>query len=86
MTLNYVKLGRVATFMKYLASVVSSIFLPKTLIWNKITFQLSNLLSLVELVVNEFKKSISKKNYQYSFFFLIKEVQNLRNTINKNST
>ena len=86
MTLNYVKLGRVVTFMKYLASVVSSIFLPKTLIWNKITFQLSNLLNLAELVVNEFKKSISKKNYQYSFFFLIKEVQNLRNTINKNST
>ena len=86
MTLNYVKLGRVVTFMKYLASAVSSIFLPKTLIWNKITFQLSNLLNLAELVVNEFKKSISRKNYQYSFFFLIKEVQNLRNTINKNST
>ena len=38
--------------MKYLASVVSLIFLPKTLIWNKITFQLSNLLNFPELVVN----------------------------------
>ena len=38
MTLNRVKLGRVVTFIKYLASVVSLIFLPKTLIWNKITF------------------------------------------------
>ena len=86
MTLNYVKPGRVVTFMKYLASVVCSIFLPKTLIWNKITFQLSNLLNLAELVVNEFKKSISKKIYQYSFFFLVKEIQKLRIIINKNST
>ena len=38
MTLNHVKPGRAATFMKYLASVVFLIFLPKTLIWNKITF------------------------------------------------
>ena len=38
MTLNRVKLGRTITFMKYLAIVVSLIFLPKTLIWNKITF------------------------------------------------
>ena len=29
-----VKLGRAVTFMKYLATVVSLIFLPKTLIWN----------------------------------------------------
>ena len=35
MTLNRVKLGLVVTFMKYLASVVSLIFLPKTVIWNK---------------------------------------------------
>ena len=38
MTLNCVKLGRVGTFMKYLASVVSLIFLPKTLIWNNFNF------------------------------------------------
>ena len=35
MTLNSVKLGRAVTFMKYHASVVSLIFLAKTLIWNK---------------------------------------------------
>ena len=39
MTLNRVKLGRAVTFMKYLASVISLIVLPKILIWNKITFR-----------------------------------------------
>ena len=68
MTLNGVKLGRGVTFMKYLANVVSLIFLPKTLIWNKITFRLSNLLNLAELLVNELTKSISKK--LRIFFFL----------------
>ena len=67
MTLNHVKLGRAVTFMKYLASAVSLICLPKTLIWNKITFRISNSLNLAELVVNELTKSIFEKNYQYSF-------------------
>ena len=48
--------------MKYVASVVSLIFLPKSLNWNKITFASSNWLNLAELVVNELMKSISKKN------------------------
>ena len=39
MTLNSVKLGRAVAFMKHLASVASLIFLPKTLIWNKIMFR-----------------------------------------------
>ena len=68
MTLNRVKLRRAVTFMKYLASVVSLIFLPETLIWNKITFWLSNLVNLADLVVNDLN---SIKNYQYSFFYLI---------------
>ena len=38
MTLKRVKLGRAATFMKYLASIVSLIFLSKTIFWNKIVF------------------------------------------------
>ena len=38
MTLNRVKLGRVVTFIKYVASVVSLIFLALALIWNEITF------------------------------------------------
>ena len=71
MTLNRVKLGRAVTFMKYLASVVSLIFLPKTLIWNKIMFSVSNLLNLAELVVNKPMKSMYKEIYQYSFFCLI---------------
>ena len=41
MTLNRVKLGRAATLMKYLASVISLIYLAKILIWNKITFAAS---------------------------------------------
>ena len=61
MTLNRVKLGRAVTFMKYLASAVSLIFLSKTLILNKIKFWPSNLLNLAELVGNYFMKSISKK-------------------------
>ena len=62
MTLNHlVLIGRAVTFTKYIAGVVSLIFLPKPLIWNKTTFQLSKLLNLVELVVNELTKNISKK-------------------------
>ena len=62
-----VKLSSAVTFMKYLASVVSLILLPKALIWNKITFRLSNSLNLAKLMVNELTKNISKKNYQYFF-------------------
>ena len=58
MNLNRVKLERIVIFMKYLASVVSLIFLPKTLIWNQITFPASNLLNFAELVKNELMKSI----------------------------
>ena len=70
MTLNRVKLGRAVTFMKYLASVVSLIFLTKTLIWNKINFPTLNLMNLAELVENEPMKSIYQKIYQNSFFFV----------------
>ena len=63
MTHSRVKLGRAVTFMKFLASAVSLIFLPKTLIWNKITFPASNSLNLAELVENELMKSISKKKF-----------------------
>ena len=63
MTFNRVQV----LFMKYLTRVVSSLFLPKTLIWYKITFRLLNSLNLAELVVNELKKSISKKTTNISF-------------------
>ena len=62
MTLDRVKLGRTVAFMKYLVSEVSSISLPKTLIWNQITFPVSNSQNLPELVANELMKSISKKS------------------------
>ena len=71
MTLNRVKLGRVVTFMKYLAGVDSLIFLTKTLIWNKITFPSLNLLNFAQLVENELTKSIYKKNHQCSLFYPI---------------
>ena len=71
MTLNRVKLGRAVTFMKYLASVVSLIFLAKKLIWNKINFPTINLMNLTELVENEPRKSVYQKIYQNSFFCLI---------------
>ena len=59
--LNRVKLGRTVTFMKYLASVVSLVFLPETLTWNKITFWLSNSLKHAQLEVNQLTERISKK-------------------------
>ena len=68
---NHIKLGRAVTFMKYLASVVSLIFLLKTLLGNNIMFPASNLLNFPELVKNEPMKTISKKMYQYSFFYSI---------------
>ena len=57
MTLN--RVVRAVTFMKYLARVASLIFLPKTLIWKKITFSASNSLNFEELIENELMKSIS---------------------------
>ena len=65
MTLNRVKLGRAVTFIKYLPSVVSLIFLAKTLIWNKITFPATNSLNLAGLIVNEPTKSIYKTFHRY---------------------
>ena len=58
MTHNRLKLEHAVTFMKYLASVVSLIYLAKTLIWNKINFRTLNLMTLAELVENEPMKSI----------------------------
>ena len=60
MALNQVKVGCAFTFMKCLATVVSLIFLPKTLIWNKIMFPASNSLNFAELVGNENLKKEKK--------------------------
>ena len=68
MTLNGVKLRPVVTFMKQLTSVVSSIFQPKSFIWNKVTPPPSNLLNFAELVENELMKNISKKVTNTSLF------------------
>ena len=61
MTVNCLKLGPAVSFMKYLASVLSLIFLAKTLIWNKINFPTLNLMDLAELMENEPMKSIYQK-------------------------
>ena len=68
MSLNCVKLGHAVTLTKDLASAVSLIFLPKTLIWNKITFPVSNLLNFGELLKSELMKNISKKIYKIFLF------------------
>ena len=65
MPLNCLKVGCTVTLLKYLASIVSLIFLLKTLILNKIMFPASNLLNFAELVEIELTKCISKKTYRY---------------------
>ena len=79
MTVNRLKLGRTVSFMKYLASVVSLIFLVKTLIWNKINFPTSNLLNLSDMVKNEFMKSLFLlKNLPKSLFLFDLSLLNLK--------
>ena len=68
MTPNRLKLGRAVTFMKYFASVVSLMFLPKILIWNKITFLTSKSLNFAELVEKEVMESIFKIFTNILFF------------------
>ena len=70
MILNCIKLWRAVTVMNFLARVISLIFLPKTLIWNKITFPASKSLNFARLVENELMKGILKK--LPVFFFLSK--------------
>ena len=86
MTLNCTKLGLAVTLMKYLSSVISLIFLPKTLIWNKITFRSSNSLNLAKLVANELLRSISKKftNIPFSLRFIAAFCKDFRNLSLKN--
>ena len=68
MAVNCVKLWCAVT--RYLCNTLL-IFLPKTLIWNKITFPTSNSLNFAELVENELMKSTSKKIDQFSFSYPI---------------
>ena len=53
MTLNRVKPGPAVTFMLYLASVVTLIFLPKILIWYKVKFPTLNLLKFGGVIEHE---------------------------------
>ena len=69
------------TFMKYLASVVSLMFLSKTWIWHKIALLAWNSLHFAELVKNELMKSMFKKNLQifFSIQFIAAYCKNLNN-------
>ena len=67
MILNRVKPWQAVTFMKYLASADFFKFLPKNLIWNKITLSIANLLNLAALVVNERMKCLYKKVSTFHF-------------------
>ena len=67
MILNHVKLGPAVTFTKYRTMVISLIFLPKIIIWNKMAFPPRNLLKLAELEVNELKITFSRNINQYLF-------------------
>ena len=71
MTLNYVKLGRAVTFMKYLASIVRLVSLAETLVWNKFTFLTSNFLNFAELVENE--SSVFWTDFGQTFKFQAKK-------------
>ena len=72
--------------MKYFASVVSLIFLPKTLIWNKITFRTSNSLNFAELEENElmeneaYEANISNNftNIPFSIQFIAADCKDFR--------
>ena len=68
--LNHLKPGHAVNFTNHLASVVSLIFLLKTLIEIKSLLP-SNSLKLAELMVNELKKTFSENIYQYSFVYPI---------------
>ena len=85
MTLNRAKLGRVVTFLKYLATIVSLVVLRKTLIWNKITFPASNLLSFSELVENDLLKKSLMENFIFCAVAVVtkSEQANLQSTLNK---
>ena len=82
MTLNCAKLGRVVAFMRYLASIVSLIFLAEISNWNRITFPASNLLNLAELLVNDPRKSIYKKftNIPFSIRFITTYCKDFKNS------
>ena len=73
MTYNCLKLGRAVTFIKYLAGVVSLIFLPKILICNKIMFPVSNSLNF----------AVVAENVLFFFFFLALQENELLNSISK---
>ena len=45
--------GRAIAFVKQLASIVFLIFLPTTLVWNKVALLALNLLNFPELVLNQ---------------------------------
>ena len=64
---NHVKPGRTFIFMKHFVSVVSSVLLPQTLIFNKMVFPASNWVSLPHLVVTAIFLITSVKQVSNSY-------------------
>ena len=60
MILNHVKLEHEVIFIKRIASIVPTIFQPKTLIWSKLVLPGSNWSKVLEVVENEVEKTLSK--------------------------
>ena len=74
MILDHVKLDRAVVFTKYIASVVSLVFLQKTLIWNKIVLPVSNSMKVIELLENKLEITCSEGIQQYCFCMRFLEV------------
>ena len=62
MVLNNIKLERTVILIKYITTIVSLLFILKTLTWDKIVLPASNLLNLLELMGIELKKTFSKSD------------------------
>ena len=57
MVLNNIKLERTVILIKYITTIVSLLFILKTLAWDKMVLPASNLLNLLELMGIELKKT-----------------------------
>ena len=82
MIVNRVKL--IVTFIKYVPSVASLIFLLKILFWNQLAFPSSTSLSSRELVVNELRKTFSGKHLPICIQLSLRKV-NILGTCCKNN-
>ena len=74
----------IVTFIKYVPSVASLIFLLKILFWNQLVFPSSTSLSPRELVVNELRKTFSGKHLPICIQLSLRNVKILGTCCKKN--